>query len=360
MPGWPGIAAAWRGFIGLIPLCLAIDARRPAAWAGAAIAAAAATPLVASGSPESIPAAVPAAVCGFVAAAVAAGEVPRSLVAVGGAGSAWRLPAAEAGRFVTLSAVRLAWPLAGCLIWVAWRAAPWAGGEPEAVGLQATVTTVVIAAVAAGVGIAGGQLAGLSAADAVSATLLVGLASSLVTVLSAPAGLLTGLAGLLLMVVAGARASSIDTLARAGREGLFGGILPAQSPFRRWLTRAVMAGAVLAMAGWLLSPPPAAEAEGVLWYGLAGGVAVAALAVPHLLLADGAASGPRQAAPGSREGLLVRAMSCAAIFLWPLAVASLFEPGIRRLELIVAAVVITAAGLAAAAAGCCRPWPAAR
>lgn len=322
MVGWSD-AGGTGGRIGAVPgrglaawpLIARIDARRPASWAAALVAAAAAGLGTSS----------LALIGGALAAVVGLGDPPRGLVAVGpGPSASW-------------SAVRSLWPLAGCCL-------------PAALGCDAMACAIVALAVVATTFVEFvAAVRGLTATDAAALGLVAAAAAYLCGCVSVDFG-----RGFL-------PAASGAWLAAAG--GCLWLVAPPDpiAAWRRGVQAAAMTTTLAAMAGCFFLAP---ERSG--WYAPLAAAWFLAVALPHLTLGAGTldesarerllrAAGPSGAARGfpracidvaRRAGGL--AASWAAILGWPAMVAAvLWGNDAARADGPVVAVLIIAAVAAA-------------
>ena len=370
--GRPAPGRSWR-----LPAPVRIDARRPATWIAAATAAIAGCVLM--GGADSAPHIVAAAwLVGALATVAAIGDLPMELCA-GAAGGRTRCVAAWLWQ-------RSAWPAAGMLVaWTFAAPAGAAGGGAAMVAMAAAVAVTAAVVLAA-------RLRHANAADAASLAIAGGCGTAALLLWMArgrpPADALAavslGWAGTGIALLAAARLQSLAAGWNGGwhgeptlvgglpprtAEGLWFGVLPAQGPLRRLLTRVAMGSSLAAMVGWLFLDPGRTSLYGLL----AGGWFVA-LAVPRAALLDGmAAAGSwagvlrSAAADPSRRPLAALAgrplpaafsthvaVSAAAILGWPPLVAAALSAGDPdrgwRLAAIALALAAAAAALVAIAA----------
>lgn len=255
-----GLAAlADRGNValGLVPLLLRLEMRRPAAWIAAACGAASGT-------------------CGEPHVAVAAGALAM-VAGLGDTPAAWPTLARGLAR-----SLRVAGPLAACLVVAGMRGGPstaWAClgmvlaaataivvKSPVTTDADAATATLVCAAAAIGTARMAGAH-GANSAGLIVAVWLTGAALAAWWERRAPRLTVHG-----------------NELPRSAGAGFERGPLPTSGPTRRLLGVAAMASTLAAMAGGLLLSPeygPLAMALTVAWY--------ASLALPAALLQDGEA-----------------------------------------------------------------------
>lgn len=395
----PMAAAVWRSAnwssSSVVGIWLRHDARRPASW-GAVMLAAAAFAFGGSGLKASVTS-LAVMTAGVV---VAIGELPAAF-------PVWDASLAlQRGGWYRFSRQPLALPSAGG--WLAWRLL-WpllglglAAGWSAARGTPAEVTVAGTAAGGLAAGLAalttvGLRLAGLSAADAATATLLAGWAAAggmAVTSGLFPAG---GVGPLLLvgfgcwLVVAGGLLGLAQWLQLAGGGPIAGllprqfpvaaasgprrpdrlaavgllGVLPARSGWRRMLRNAAMLLALGGMVGWLLLEPAAAGRYGLLAVGIFGafGIPAAALLDGREVLCGwrsliGSTVGSRAAldgllaVPTAGMQALVVLVGHGVLMLWPpvvVAIVAIGHPAALPALLVAAGL---AAGAALAGGGC--------
>lgn len=371
------------------------DIRRPASWAAVALAAAAFA-FVSVGLKVSL-----TSVAVMTAAAVVAiGELPAAFLVwdasfalqPGGRYRFRRQPLAlpAAGSWL---ACRLVWPLLGL------------GGAAASAVLQGSPSGVILIGVVAGtvatgltaLTTGGLRLAGLSAADAATASLLAGWLAAAGMALTGGLFPASGEWPLLLvgfgcwLVVAGGLLGLAQWLHLSGGGGIAGmlprqlsfaaasgarrpdqlaaigllGVLPARSAWRRVLRTAAMLLALGAMIGWLLLDPASAGRYGFLAAAVFGafGVPAAALldgweVVRGWRILSGSTSAPGAAAPfflalpsPSLQAAVVLA-GHGVLMLWPplvVAVVAVGNPAALPALLVAAGF---AAGAALAGGGC--------
>ena len=329
------------------------DFWRPASWLATGLAAAGSYAASADASVVVILAVLPAAVV------TAVGEVPAGIPRWAGMTAlslrGWRRlyrpePTLPGGLAWLL--LRLLWPLAG---WVAGGlAASYLTFEPGAI--MGSMVAGGLALLLAGITLAGFLWVGLTAADAATATLVAGWsAAGGVATAGGPAGLppagvavVVGVAVWLFSVlsllaifcwlssrggeplVGGLpRAEPLSSSRAADRLALISllGLLPARSPWRRFLRAMVMGGLLAGMVGWLLLMPGASGGYAVL-----ASLAFGGLAIPAASLLDGwrvrrgwevmaatTTGGPwwSPAVPNAATQAVVVLAGHAAVVLWP-------------------------------------------
>lgn len=333
-----GLEARARAALGMMPILVRLEARRPATWLaaiGGGLSGLAADPLV-------------AVAAGALATVAASGELP----------TAWPPTARGLAR-----GFRVGIPLVACVA-----AAVESGGAMAAWACLGMALAAITAAAVAS--------PATTAADAATATLVsaaLALAAARSTGLAGPAAAATiaavWLAGAAFLawwerhpMPRGWAGDAGNSLPRTGGVAIERGPLPTSGPTRRLLGLTAMASALAAMAGWLLLSPE--HALHALELTLAWFVC---LAVPAALLQDGEAiraawervfrASPRAGRARLRPGLGWSlfagrvAIGHAAVLGWPALVALVVgfasPVGARPAGLVLAALGCAAAALVA-------------
>ena len=277
----------------MLPLLLRIDARRPASWLAAGIAAATAALLPAAAESGGVVAAV-AVACGGWAAVAARGRSPCGLVpGVPAVDVAWCLE-------------RAAWPLAATLLAAGGRCLLTGDGLWGGVGVALGIVAATAAAWAAARG-------GAAAEDAASFGLVV----------SSAAGWVGGHAPSATAAVTWAAAAALAVLATAWLGRCWRLVVaPLAGGLRADLTFVAMVTSLVGMAVWYFLVPETAAmgaTAAVGWF--------AALAVPAALLAPPSGADAGLIAGGLRPWRWAKmvAQRHAAVLGWPPLVAGLLR-----------------------------------
>jgi hypothetical protein len=371
------------------------DLWRPASWLAAVMAAAGSAATVLVTPLVVVLVVIPAAVV------TAVGEVPASIPQWQGVAllnrRGWRRvfwPEPALPGALAWLALRLVWPLAG------WVSGPmWAGLflpsglEDGNVGVLAAGLVAGLMGIAlAGVLLAGFLVAGLTAADAATATLVSGwLAAGGAAQFAQESGFLAGLGGLLVgsagwLLGAAILLAVFCWLSSLGGEPLVGrlprteppastrvadrlvflgllGVLPARSPWRRFLRAVIMVGLLAGMVAWLLLLPEASAWFAVLALLSFGGLAIPVAALLDgrqvrqgwVLLAAATARGPWwrcPALPTVSIQVAVVFAGHAAVVLWPPLVVAAVAAGGPAATAAVSVAASVAGGVGVVSVGC--------